>query len=179
MALIHRPHPVKLIMSIFTKDVALFEAIEKILTKKFGPLDFISPILEFSQTEYYQREFGPGLRRKFISFRKLIPPDNLWRIKAITNILEKKFTKDKKRQINLDPGYISQANLVLATTKDFSHRIYIKKGIYQEVTLLFKNKTFEALPWTYPDYQSQALIDIFIKIRDILNLQLKGNARLS
>lgn len=160
-------------MSIFTQKDALFNVAEKALAKKIGPIDFSSQILSFNQTQYYKDEFGDNLKRKIISFRKLIPPDNLWRIKTITNGLENKFLQDKKRQLNIDPGYITQANLILATTKDYSHRIYIKKGIFEEVTLIFKNKTFTALPWTYPDYQSKELIDIFVQIRDILILQLK------
>jgi len=173
MGQIHKPLPVKLIMSIFTQKDALFNVAEKALAKKIGPIDFSSQILSFNQTQYYKDEFGDNLKRKIISFRKLIPPDNLWRIKTITNGLENKFLQDKKRQLNIDPGYITQANLILATTKDYSHRIYIKKGIFEEVTLIFKNKTFTALPWTYPDYQSKELIDIFVQIRDILILQLK------
>lgn len=162
-------------MSIFTQRDALFYTIETALIKKFGPIDFNSQIIDFNQTLYYKNEFGTNLKRKIISFKKLIKPDDLWKIKTLTNRLERKFSKDKKRQLNIDPGYITQANLILATTKDFSHRIYIKNGIYEEVTLLFEDKTFTALPWTYPDYQSKELIDIFIQIRDILNLQLKDN----
>lgn len=171
--------PVKLIISIFTQKDSLFEVAEKNLEKKFGPIDYKSQILDFDHTNYYAAEFGTDLKRVFISFEKLINPDDLWKIKIITNKLEGRFTKDKKRQLNLDPGYISQSNLVLASTKNFSHRIYTRNGIYQEVTLLFKDKTFQPLPWTYPDYQSKECIDIFIKIRDNLNAQLKSHARLS
>jgi hypothetical protein len=166
-------------MSIFTRQDALFGVIEKILTRKFGPIDFTSPIFDFNQTQYYEKEFGANLKRKFISFKKLINPESLWKIKNITNNLENKFSKDAKRLVNIDPGYISQASLVLASTKDFSHRIYIKKGIYQEITLIFKDRTFWPLAWTYPDYQSKELVEIFIRIRDILNSQLNANKRLS
>ncbi|MDD5617866.1 MAG: DUF4416 family protein [Candidatus Omnitrophica bacterium] len=174
MGQIHKSYPVKLIMSIFTPQESLFGTIENILIKKFGPMDFISRVFEFNQTEYYKDEFGSGLKRKFISFKKLIRPEDLWKIKIITNALEDKFAKDNKRQINIDPGYISLANLVLATTKNFAHRIYIKNGVCEEVTLLFMNKTFMALPWTYPDYQTKEIIEIFIKIRSALDSQLKS-----
>ncbi|MDD5291625.1 MAG: DUF4416 family protein [Candidatus Omnitrophica bacterium] len=173
MGQIRKPLPVKLIMSIFTQKDVLFNTAEKTLVKKLGAIDFRSQILDFNQTQYYKNEFGDNLKREIISFRKLIPPDSLWKIKIITNAIEDKLLKDKKRQINIDPGYITQANLILATTKDYSHRIYARRGIFEEVTLIFKNKTFTALPWTYPDYQSKELIDIFIQIRNILILQLK------
>ena len=165
---------VKLIISLFTRKIELITIIEETLSKKFGSIDSSSEILNFNQTQYYQKEFGDNLKRKFISFNKLISPDKLWKIKTITNKLEEKFSKENKRQINLDPGYITQANLILASTKEYSHRIYIKNGIYQEVTLIFKDKTFHPLPWTYPDYQTKEYIDVFIKMRDILNAQLKS-----
>lgn len=165
----------KLIISIFTKDCAHFKNSEEILAKKFGHIDYASPILDFNHTRYYKEEFGNNLKRKFISFEKLIEPDSLWKIKIFTNKIENKFLKNKKRRINLDPGYITQHHLILASTKNFAHRIYIKNNIHQEVTLIFQDKTFQPLPWTYPDYQSRECIDMFIKIRDILRSQLKTN----
>ncbi|MFC1709434.1 DUF4416 family protein [Candidatus Omnitrophota bacterium] len=168
--------PVKLIVSIFTRNADYFKDIEQILSKKFGPIDFSTPILDFNHTQYYQDEFGSDLKRRFISFKKLISPDSLWEIKIFTNKLENKFSEDNKRLINLDPGYLTQAKLVLASTKNFAHRIFIKNGIYQEVTLLFENKTFHPLPWTYPDYQSKEYIDMLIKIREILYSQLRSHA---
>lgn len=173
MARLQKPSPVKLIISVFSQKTSLFELIEKILARKFGPIDFSSQLLNFDHTKYYEKESGRDLKRKFISFKRLLKPDQLWKIKISTNRLEKQFAKDNKRQFNLDPGYISLANLVLASTKNYSHRICIREGIYQEVTLIFKDKTFWPLAWTYPDYQSKECIDIFNQIRNILNLQLK------
>ena len=123
MGQIRNTPPVKLIVSIFTQTDSLFEVAEKNLEKKFGPIDYKSQILDFAHTNYYAEEFGADLKREFISFKELINPADLWKIKIITNKLEEKFTKDKKRQLNLDPGYISQSNLILASTKNFSHRI--------------------------------------------------------
>lgn len=179
MGQIQKPLPVKLIISAFTQKINSFQNLENVLSKKFGPIDFRSDIINFNHTDYYRNEFGDDLKRKFISFKKLILPENLFKIKILTNKLEKKFNINDKRQFNIDPGYISQSKLVLASTKNYSHRIYIKNGIYQEVTLIFKNKTFWPLNWTYPDYQSKDCIEIFIKIRDILNSQLKYETRLS
>lgn len=173
MGQIVKPLLAKLIISIFSQQNQLLEAIEQLLLKRFGQIDFKSPILNFNQTQYYQEEFGRDLKRKFISFKRLIKSENLWKVKIATNRLEKKFTSNGKRQVNIDPGYITQANLILASTKNFSHRLHINRGIFQEVTMLFKDKTFLPLPWTYPDYQSKEYIDIFINIRNILNSQLK------
>ena len=179
MGQIQKIPPVKLIISTFTQKIIFFETVEEVLSKKFGPIDFSSQILDFNHTRYYKQEFGANLKRKFISFKKLINAENFWKIKILTNKLENKFTKNNKRQFNLDPGYITQSNLILASTKNYSHRIYIRKSVHQEVTLIFKDKTFQSLPWTYPDYQSKECIDIFVKIRESLNSQLKSNAKLS
>ena len=179
MGKIQKTLPVKLVISIFSQSIDFIKTTEEILSKKFGPIDFSSQILNFDHTQYYENEFGQNLKRKFISFKKLINAENLWKIKILTNKLEKKFAINNKRQFNLDPGYISQSNLILASTKNYSHRITIKKGVYQEVTLIFKDKTFRSLPWTYPDYKTTEYIDMFIKIRDILNTQLKSDEKLS
>ena len=173
------PQPVKLIVSIFTQEISLFEAIERILSQKFGLIDFKSQILDFNQTRYYEEEFGSSLKRKFIAFKKLIESEALWKIKVATNTIERKFTKHGKRRVNIDPGYLTQANLILASTKMFFHRIHINKGIYQEVTLIYQNKTFKPLPWTYPDYQTKEYEDILLKIRAILRAQLKKNEPIS
>ncbi|MFH1622414.1 MAG: DUF4416 family protein [Candidatus Omnitrophota bacterium] len=171
--------PAKLIVSIFTQKDNLFLGIEEMLVNKFGPIDFKSQVMDFFHTKYYAEEFGSNLKRIFVSFKELLNPQDLWKAKIITNKLEEKFAKNNKRQFNLDPGLITQSNLVLASTKNFSHRIYIRDGIHQEITLIFKNKAFRPLPWTYPDYQSKECLDIFIKIRGVLNSQLKTTNKTS
>jgi len=119
---------------------------------------------------------GKDLKRKFISFQKLIPPPRISEIKLFTNGIEKRFAKVNKRRINIDPGYLNSAKLVLATTKDFSHRIYLRKGIFAELTLFYEDKKFHPLKWTYPDYCSQPYYDILNRIRDIYVEQIKAKA---
>jgi len=167
------PAPVKLIVSLFTNNPELLEDTENALVRKFGPLDFASNVIDFNQTTYYEKEFGPALKRKFISFQRLIPSSSLWKIKIMTNRLERKFSRNGNRRINIDPGYLSQANVVLASTKMFFHRIHINKGIHQEVTLIYQDKTFKPLPWTYPDYQTEQAKKIFLHIRTLYAAQLK------
>ena len=111
---------------------------------------------------------GRGLKRRFYSFSESIKPDRLVDIKLLTNEIEDRFSRSAdfpSRRINLDPGYISPAKLVLASTKNYSHRIYLAKGIYAEVTLYFEKGTFHSFPWTYPDYKSKEYLEIFNKIR--------------
>lgn len=173
MGHIVQPQPVKLIASIFAQECGLFRTVEKNLSRKFGPIDFESPLLDFNNTRYYEEEFGANLKRKLISFKKLIRSEAAWKIKIATNAIEEKFSKNGKRRVNIDPGYLTQANLILASSKMFCHRIHANKGIHQEVTLTYQDKTFKALPWTYPDYQSSEHIAILLKMRAILASQLR------
>jgi len=172
MGTVKNPLPVKLIMAVFTNQLELFPRIEKELEKKYGKIDLKSPIFEFNYTDYYQDEMGSGLKKKFISFENLVRLEQISSIKIFTNALEKKYSRENKRTINIDPGYISNSQLVLASTKNYYHRIYLGEGIYAEVTLFFKEKTFQSLPWTYPDYKIKSSIDIFNGIREIYREQL-------
>lgn len=166
MGKIVNPLMVKLIIGLIAKEVSSFEKNQRILSFKYGPIDFISPVFEFNLTDYYEKEMGKGLKRQFISFKKLILPERLADIKHLTNKLERKQTDaESNRIINIDPGYIALSKLVLATTKNFAHRIYIKNGIFEEITLYFKNGTFTRGKWTYPDYAADSHIAVFNEIR--------------
>ncbi len=156
---------VKLIVGMITNDEILFEKVEDILKLRFKESDIISPILQFEETKYYKDEFGEPLKRKFISFKKLILEGNLAEIKVFTNSLEDKFLSSGKRRINIDPGYIGMGKLVLASTKDSYHRVYLKDGIYGEVTLYFYNEGFQEFLWTYPDFRKKEYKDFFALIR--------------
>lgn len=168
--------PVKLIVGMITSDEKLFDISETMLSDNFGSIDFRSEILPFDYTDYYKLEMGENLKRKFISFEKFICPEKLAEVKILTNELEKNFLIEgtDKRLINLDPGYLTAAKLVLASTKDHIHRIYLCKGIYAEITLQMQGKSFRPWQWTYPDYRSEEYIRIFNSIRQIYMKQLKN-----
>lgn len=157
----------KLIIGFIYKDEAIFIKTIDRLKRKFGKADFISAAIDFNYTDYYAAEMGGELKRRFISFHKLIPLQDLYRIKLHTNRLEAKFLIGKNRQINIDPGYLDSAKLVLASTKDYAHRIFLRKGIFAEITLSFRNNSFSSNDWTYPDYRTQEYIDIFNQIRKL------------
>ncbi|MDP2911402.1 MAG: DUF4416 family protein [Candidatus Omnitrophota bacterium] len=160
-----KPKKVTLVIGMLSKDKKLFDKAEEFFIKDFGPIDYRSPALLFKYTDYYEKEMGAGLKRVFISFKKLISPEKISKIKLFANSVEEKLAKNNKRLINLDPGYVSDAKLILATTKDYCHRIYLTNGIYAEVTLKWRRGGFEPFEWTYPDYQSREYIDIFNTIR--------------
>ncbi|MFA5410336.1 MAG: DUF4416 family protein [Candidatus Omnitrophota bacterium] len=173
MGSIKRHPPVKLIVGFIFKESQVEEKAKGLLEKRFGKIDFESPCLAFTHTDYYEKEFGSGLKKKFISFKKLIAPDDLAGIKKTTNQIEKRLSRRQSRLINIDPGYLDLSKLILATTKDYKHRIYLKDGIYAEATLFYQNKTFTPWDWTYPDYKQAEYLAIFEQIRDIYKRQIE------
>ncbi len=169
----HRPLPVKLIAGFIYADQEVFEKTKSVLRRTFGPMDYESERLRFDQTAYYEKEMGPGLSRAFTSFTRLVPADKLAGIKLTANGIEKKFmTPDGRRTVNVDPGYVSLSKLVLATTKSFVHRIYVGRGIFEEVTLYFKDGGFQPGRWTYPDFRNPEHLAVFNKIRESYMAQL-------
>ena len=163
---------VKLIIGLIYRDSRQYLAVKPILLRAFGNIDFESAELPFNYTDYYKKEFGPNLTRRFISFSRLISPATLAAIKVRTIKIERKKNLQGKRAINIDPGYIDMAKLVLASTKDFCHRIYLDRGIFAEITLVYKKTSFTFWDWTYPDYRTPEYITIFNSIRQTYAQQL-------
>jgi hypothetical protein len=167
----HRP--VKLIVSAFAPgDVLLAEA-KRALVAEWGLADIESELLPFAHTTYYWAEFGTGLVRRIWAFERLVDPGTLAAIKLRTNELEMQWAVGDKRKVNLDCGYVSMAKLVLATTKNHGHRIYLGSGIYAEVTLRYRDGAFQPWPWTYPDYATAQYCALFAEIRRIYVAQLR------
>lgn len=167
MGKIRKYNPVKLIFGFIYSDETVFVEAKTKLKRKFGKIDFESAAIDFNYTDYYEKEMGPGLKRRFISFRKLIPMVELYRIKLYTGKLESRFLNGLSRKINIDPGYVDLAKLVLASTKDYAHRIYLHKGIFAEVTLSYRGNSFSPNDWTYPDLRSPEYISIFNQVRKL------------
>ncbi len=168
MGRIAKTATVKLIVGFIYNDKSVFDKLKLKLQRKFGAFDFESPELEFNYTDYYTKEFGNNLKRKFTSFKRPIRPEDLFKIKLYSNRLEKKFSSEGRRKINIDPGYLTLAKLVLASTKDYAHRIYLKKGIFAEITLSFKGNSFTPMEWSYPDFHTQDYLDIFKQMRALI-----------
>ncbi len=162
--------PVKLFIGMIAQDPHGLEGPMKSLQANHGPLDFESLPKPWDYTPYYAEELGTSLIRKFIFFERLITPDELWNIKRATNKIEEQtgLVMDGKfrRRVNLDPGYLTQSKVVLATTKDFAHRIYLQEGIYAEVTLIYQGKSFQPMPYTYPDYRTKEYLELFNQARE-------------
>lgn len=174
MGTARQPDKVKLIVGLLSNKPDILAKTKEYLERMFGKVDHETGLLDFTHTDYYNKEFGVGLKRKFLSFNKLLSPTGIHRVKLATNRLEKRLSISGKRTVNIDPGYLNLSKLVLFSTKDFSHRIYIDRGIFAEVTLYYKNKSFNAWPWTYPDYKTGSYIDIFNHIREIYTENFPG-----
>jgi hypothetical protein len=165
----------KLVMSFLYREEEVLTAVLAAADGKYGPLDFVSEALPFEFTSYYEREMGKKLRRRLAGFRPLILPEHLPGIKLWANAQENLHLNEKGgRKINIDPGYLASAKFILATGKDYSHRIYLGDGTYGDLTLMFQKGSFTTLPWTYPDYASSPLIDLITLLRRRYLWQMKN-----
>jgi Domain of unknown function (DUF4416) len=179
MGEVRKPQPVKFFVGILTCMPAALTELRGTLEEQLGSVDIESPLLEFVYTDYYEPEMGAGLKRKFWGFSRLASADALVDLKLFTNRVEQGLAVDEKRTMNIDPGYLTAARIVLASTKDFSHRLYLGKGIYGEVTLVFEKKDFRALPWTYPDYRSEDYLSYFRELRKVYIAQSASSGSMS
>lgn len=167
------PRPVKLVASIFSPRKELIGEALRLMSEEFGSTDYLSRFIPFDYTDYYREEMGWPLVRRFVSFEGLIDPSFLPEVKLFTNGLEGHFASAGRRGVNVDPGYLSEFHLILATGKGFAHRPYLRDGVYADLTLIYRDKAFRPLEWTYPDYRSKETIDILTKLRRKYVFQLK------
>ncbi|OQY06321.1 MAG: hypothetical protein B6I25_04080 [Planctomycetales bacterium 4572_13] len=169
--------PVKLIVGILACDERALEISRGVLLDAYGTTDLISEVWPFDMTEYYESEAGPNMVRQFMAFENLIDPGRLAAIKHETNRMEQDLATSLDtpypRPINFDPGFIEPSKLVLASTKNFAHRIYIGDHMYAEVTLTYNKGRWETFPFTFPDYKSGRYNAYLSKMRQMLVQQLR------
>ena len=179
MGHINPPPPVKLFTGILTSLPEIIPDVEERLTARFGPIDLRSDTFPFDKTRYYDMEMGSPIVRCFLAFQTLIAPAELSFSKRATNGLEAVFAGEHsqmRRPVNLDPGYLEESKIVLASTKNFYHRILLSEGIYGEVTLHYSAGAWQAFPWTFPDFRCGSYDDFFTKLRRIYRDQRKAAA---
>lgn len=149
----------------------------RLMSESAGPTDAVSEVWPFDMTDYYAVEMGEGLQRRFVSFERLIDPVELAGLKLLTSHIESRICRDLglptfHRRVNLDPGYLATSKLVLATTKDFGHRLYLRDGIYAESTLHYVDGKWVPWPWTYPDYADSRYHGFFEQVRELYKRKL-------
>jgi hypothetical protein len=159
------PKPGKLVIGLVLRDRPLVVSAAAELSNIFGSIDLVSSWMSFAYTSYYVPEMGFPLYRRLLTFKNLVHQEELAGIKIATNRLEEKFAHEGKRRINIDPGYLLHERFVLASGKNFSHRIYIGLGIYADLTLIYQNGAFQRLPWTYPDYADRPILSFLEQVR--------------
>lgn len=169
------PPPVKLIVSLFSARESILEEVIERLSLLFGPIDDLGPRGFFDRSTYYAAEMGWPLHRRYASFERLIQTADLVAAKIATNALEKESAATAgRRRVNIDPGILSVERLILATGKNFTHRVYLSQGIYADLTLIFQKGSFRPLEWTYPDYADPVMIEWLNAVRRNYREQLRG-----
>jgi hypothetical protein len=162
--------PVLLIMAVTSRyDAALDWAADR-GSLAWGGLADRSAAFDFTETDYYLESMGGGLRKQFLAFQRPLDPADLPQIKLETGRWEEEYARlaghPEPRPLNLDPGYLTPAKLVLASTKDHVHRLYLGQGIFAEVTLYFRQGRWQAREWTYPDYRRADFQEFFLRVRN-------------
>ncbi len=159
------PQPAKLVIGFLMPAQDPDQRVTNALVERFGPLDLVSAWWPFDYTAYYEQEMGSPLFRRMLSFERLIEQDQLASIKLNTNDLEQQWAHDECRRVNIDPGYLLRERFVLATGKNYAHRVYIGQGIYADLTLIYTHGRFASLPWTYPDYKAAHMQTFLMRVR--------------
>ena len=167
--------PVKPVVSLLLARQDLLTAVVRHLSVHFGPPDLVGPWWPFTATEYYTPEMAP-VGRLLVSFLHLADPAQLANWKVFTNSIEARLSLGSRRTVNLDPGYVTKERVVLATGKNFSHRIYLDHGIFGDLTLIYGQGAYQAQPWTFPDYAKGPLSELLLLVRKKYLWQLKAIA---
>jgi hypothetical protein len=169
---------VKLITAVMITPSFPVDEIMDILNKEWGVVDLDMDWYAFDHSRYYDGEFGPSLQKTFLSFDALVDIESMPAVKIRTNQIEDRYESGGNRRVNIDPGYIADAKLIMPTTKNLSHRIYIGQGIYGDQQLMYRGKTFNTMPWTFADYKQPTVIDFFNRVRHRYFEQLKESGTL-
>lgn len=173
MGIVRSPKPVQFFASIIFSDDEHLHSVESDIRKVIGDIQDKTAFEPFLQTDYYEKEMGGDLSRVFILFSPLLQRETLPEVKLKTNDIETSFAPVGKRAVNIDPGYIALEHVILATTKGYAHRIYLGGGIYADLTLIYRNGTYRALEWTYPDYGSEEIVTVFNRWRGSLKEKMR------
>jgi hypothetical protein len=171
----HSPEPVKLIAGLLAASPTLLEAGRDLLGSEFGGVEQATEPYAWTESSYYCAEMGRDIWRQFVSLGLLFDPASLPDVKHRTNELEARWRDQRGRRVNLDPGYVDVNKLVLASTKDAAHRVYVRDGIYAEVTLRFEAGAWQPHDATYRDYAEPVAAMFFRQVRDRLLVQRRGS----
>jgi hypothetical protein len=167
------PHsPVLLLLAAFSRHDDGLDWAERKAVEAWGPIALESRRFDFTETRYYDATMGAGLKKVFLAFQRPLDPEQLVEVKLAANRWEAEYAaaagKAEPRPLNLDPGYLTPAKLVLASTKDFAHRIYLSRGIYAEITLQYRHHCWQHHEYTFPDYRRADYQEFFSQCREAM-----------
>ena len=172
MSIPQKPDPVKLFFAVLSAPDAPVEQLKRRLALEFSPVEQESPLYQMTESAFYEQEMGPNLVKQIWVCREVIDPTELAGIKLHTNRLEAYYATGQGRRLNIDPGFLDLARVVLATGKRNAHRLHMSGGIYEEITLLWhRNRGFESMPWTYPDYKRPEVLDFLNMARESFHVE--------
>ena len=161
-----------LFFGAFGCDQAYLDDARALVEQEYGPLDArgISEVFDFPDAESYRETMGTGLKRQFFVCEERREQGCLGEVKRGAIELEKQIIAKRPgpvdRPINIDPGIINDCRIILASTKDYSHRIYRGAGIWEEITLMYRDGAYRELPWTYRDFKNPGYHEFFEVFRN-------------
>jgi hypothetical protein len=167
----------RLLVSAIYREEGRFEEVLSGLASRLGPVDRTSGAFLFDRTDYYEREMGAPLYRRFVVMERLVPREALADAKIGVEELEREFSSNGMRTVNLDPGLLTEENFLLATGKNYSHRVYLRDGVFADLTLVYRKGEYRPLPWTYPDFTSSGIRAFLAEVREELRAARKKEGR--
>jgi hypothetical protein len=165
------PESAVLFTGLLYQKAANLDSARDILKRPFGDIFLETPPLPWDWSDYYAEELSSAIVRVFLFFKNPFSQERIPEIKLITNGVEDQLSAGRRRNINIDPGYLTLSKVVLASTKNYAHRIYMGRGIYAETTLVFRGGRYQPHLFTYRDYASETYREIFARAREFLKAQ--------
>jgi len=159
------PTPARLVLSVIYREERRIEEVLPRVQAVVGPVRFAGERMPFDRTDYYEEEMGAPLFRRFLVAGRTVARDALAGIKVRVERIERELSEGGRRTVNLDPGLLTAESFILATGKNFSHRVYLGEGVFADLTLVFRKGEFRPLPWTYPDYASEGIRTLLRDLR--------------
>jgi hypothetical protein len=173
MSLRKVPSPARLLFSVIYREDGDFDHAVRTIHERIGRIEYASGPFPFDRTDYYEREMGAPLFRRFLLAADHVAREDLVRAKLAAETIEEEFSVHGKRNVNIDPGLLTDENVVLATGKNYSHRIYLRDGVFADLTLVFEKGEYRPLPWTYPDLASPEIRTFLTMLRTLSQAEKK------
>ncbi len=160
--------PAGLLFSVLFREERDFDRAARMIAERAGGVESVGGQFPFDRSDYYEREMGAPLYRRFLLADGPIPREELVQAKLGAWAIENALSRNGRRTVNIDPGLLTEENVVLATGKNYAHRIYLCDGVYADLSLVFENGEYRPLPWTYPDIASSVIRSFLGELRRVI-----------